>query len=685
MPDPSFASSCSASLSFAPPLAKKLLLIGWDAADWLLIHPLMDAGQMPNLRRMVEQGVSGNILSLQPMLSPILWTSIATGKRAPQHGILGFVEPTPDGTALRPSTSTSRTAKAIWNILSQSDKRCHAVGWYASHPAETINGVCVSNEFGVATPTATPQNWPLAPNSVAPADVAESLADLRVHPDDVPQEFLAAFIPHIGGLDMSRPGVAHLIQVLRKRLAECLTAHAVATDLMEHRPWDFFTVYYEAIDQIGHEFMVYHPPQMKHLPDDVFFAFRDVMNGIYKFHDQMLGRLVELSGDDTHVMVVSDHGFMSGDRRPTEVVEAARWHRNFGMIAMRGAGLKQDTLVQGATLLDVCPTILNLFGLPVGQDMEGKVLVNAFEQPRNVPRIDSWERVADTKFPKSERTLEEDPAVAAEAMRQLVELGYLEAPGDDVLRDIARAKAEQRFNLAASLMESRRAAESLAITRQLIYEFPDEIRHPIMHGQAAVAASDATALQRAIAAVERIAPGNRQLNLFRGFLAMQQDEHDDALKFFLAASAEQPNDPWVHCRVGRACLRLRRWADAEAAFKRSEALDTDNPEAAYGLSVAVARLGRPEEAIEHGLRAVAGLHDFPLAHFQLGAVLSRLAIYDRAAQAFEICIAMRPQFIHAHRYLSRIYPLLNEPEKAQAAREMVTRLTLINAPQPFVD
>ena len=103
------------------------------------------------------------------------------------------------------------------------------------------------------------------------------------------------------------------------------------------------------------------------------------------------------------------------------------------------------------------------------------------------------------------------------------------------------------------------------------------------------------------------------------------------------------------------------------------------------MSVAVARLGRPEEAVEHGLRAVAGLHDFPLAHFQLGAVLSRLGIYDRAAQAFEICIAMRPQFLHAHRYLSRIYPLLNQPEKAKAARDMVTRISLINAPQPVVD
>src|ERR1700721_1210922 len=75
----------------------KVLLIGWDAADWKVIHPLMDAGKMPNVQRLVESGASGQIATLHPQLSPMLWTSIATGKRPFKHGILGFSEPTPDG------------------------------------------------------------------------------------------------------------------------------------------------------------------------------------------------------------------------------------------------------------------------------------------------------------------------------------------------------------------------------------------------------------------------------------------------------------------------------------------------------------------------------------------------------------------------------------------------------------
>jgi predicted AlkP superfamily phosphohydrolase/phosphomutase/tetratricopeptide (TPR) repeat protein len=666
-------------------LAKKLLLIGWDAADWQMIHPLMDAGRMPNLQRIVDGGISGNILTLQPLLSPILWTSIATGKRAPQHGILGFVEPTPDGTSLRPVSSTSRKCKAIWNILTQAGKRCHAIGWYASHPAEAISGVCVSNQFCVAPPSATPDNWPLASASVAPASAGDAIADLRIHPDEIPLDLIQQFIPHAAALNTAKPAIAHLLRALSKRLAECLTIHAVATDLMEHHPWDFCTVYYEAIDQIGHDFMVYHPPQMRHLPDDVFLAFSNVMTAVYELQDKLLGRLLELAGEDAHVMIVSDHGFLSGDRRPTEPVDAARWHRNFGMIAARGAGLKRDELLRGATLLDIAPTILTLFGLPVGQDMEGKVLVNAFERMPEIARIESWEKVDDPNAPPREISAADDPEVAAEAMRQLVELGYLDAPGEDVLRNIARARAEQRFNLAASLMDGRRASDALLITAQLMRDFPDEMRHAVLHGQAAVPLADPGALEQAIAALERLAPDNRQLELFRGFLASFRGDEQAALRHFQTAGERTPDDPWVHCRVGRACLRLRRWAEAEAAFRRSEELDPDNPEAAYGLSVAVARQGRPQEAVEHGLRAVGQLHDFPLAHFQLGAVLSRLSLYERAAQAFEICIAMRPQFALAHRYLARIYSQLGRVLEARDARDTAARLLAANVPQPPVD
>ncbi|MEM9412835.1 MAG: alkaline phosphatase family protein, partial [Planctomycetota bacterium] len=113
-------------------LAKKILLVGWDGADWQVILPLMENGQMPNLQKIVCEGVMGNLASMQPMISPMLWTTMATGKPPHRHGICGFTEPDPNSPTGRKVTgSTSRKCKAFWNILSQSNIPNHVVGWYA--------------------------------------------------------------------------------------------------------------------------------------------------------------------------------------------------------------------------------------------------------------------------------------------------------------------------------------------------------------------------------------------------------------------------------------------------------------------------------------------------------------------------------------------------------------------------
>ena len=126
---------------------RKVLLIGWDAADWKVVKPLLDAGKMPNVQRLVKSGASGQIATLHPPLSPMLWTSIATGKRPFKHGIHGFSEPTPDATGIRPVTNLSRSSKALWNIFSQNDLRSIVIGWWPSHPAEPIRGAMVSDHF----------------------------------------------------------------------------------------------------------------------------------------------------------------------------------------------------------------------------------------------------------------------------------------------------------------------------------------------------------------------------------------------------------------------------------------------------------------------------------------------------------------------------------------------------------
>src|SRR6185295_12823607 len=131
-----------------PRKKKRVLLIGWDAADWEHINPMLERGELPVLQSLIDEGVHGNIATLQPVLSPMLWNSVATGKHAWKHGIHGFVEPDPNTGGARPFSSHSRKVKALWNILTQRGLRTNVINWWASHPAEPVNGCVVSNLFG---------------------------------------------------------------------------------------------------------------------------------------------------------------------------------------------------------------------------------------------------------------------------------------------------------------------------------------------------------------------------------------------------------------------------------------------------------------------------------------------------------------------------------------------------------
>ena len=268
---------------------RRVLLVGWDAADWQVIQPLIDGGHMPNLARLVERGVMGNLATLQPMLSPMLWTSIATGKRPTKHGVHGFAEIDPGSGAVRPVSSRSRITKAIWNILHQQGKTCHVVGWWPSHPAEPLRGGMVSDFFQKAVAPAD-RPWPLPAGCVHPSELAVELAPLRVHPQEIEGDMLRAFVPRAAEIDQAKD---KRLETLAKLVAECASVQAAATHILATRTdWDFCAVYQDAIDHFSHGFMRYHPPRLDWVSVDDFAMYSQVVGGAYVFHDTMLGVLL---------------------------------------------------------------------------------------------------------------------------------------------------------------------------------------------------------------------------------------------------------------------------------------------------------------------------------------------------------------------------------------------------------
>ena len=643
-----------------PAAQRKVLLIGWDAADWRIISPLLDRGLMPVLSSVIETGVMGNLASLENMLSPIVWTSIATGKLPHKHGVLGFVEPVPTPEGVRPVGSASRQTKALWNMLSEAGLKTHVVGWFASHPAEAINGICVSERFAL-TPPGSPETWPLPAGAISPEGAAAWLEELRVHPTEIEGAALVPFIPRAAELDQSDPRTAHLLTQLARILAKAASMQAVATAILEKEPWDFLGVYFQAIDELGHHFMPFHPPTLPGVSAQDVAFYGGVMEMAYRFHDLMLGRLLALAGPDVTVLLVSDHGFESGAQRPGTIANdhatMAGWHRRYGIIAMAGPGLCVDQRIYGSSVLDVAPTVLHLMNLPVGTDMDGKVLVTAIQDPGEITRRDTWDDDTHSQAIPVPATAAEENAV----LDQLVALGYLEPPdpGASPQRDIARR--EIQYNRIASLIEAMDYAGAATHARELAAECPCERRYRLklvqvlLHTQQHDEAADALAT---LEADHGVCSGSHRL---AAHLLLAQRKTPEALERFQQAEQLGGPTPDLLEQLGWVFLRQRRWADAESRFRAALALDPDRPHSHTGLARALVRQDRDEAALESALTAVGLLHFLPIGHFQLGAILSKMGDYPRAIQAFEIGLSMQPGSAHALRYLSLLRRRVSPP------------------------
>ncbi len=641
---------------------KKILLIGWDSADWEMIDPLLQNGQMPALAQLLKGGLRGNLATLQPVLSPMLWTSIATGKRADKHGIYGFTEPLPDGSGIGPVRSTSRKCKAIWNILSQNDLKSNIVGWFASDPAEPINGVMITDQF-LRLPLKEKTVELANSKSVYPSEFAKDAAALRVPTDSLLPGDLLPFIPRLAEIDLKQDDRP---LKLARRLARAATVQAMATALIQSEPWNLMGVYYDAVDQFGHEFMPYHPPRMDGVSERDFELYQDVMRGCYRFHDMMLHVLLQYVDAETTVILISDHGYECGRRRPA--LDAGKQdpegcHRTFGIVCLKGPDLKKSDRLYGASVLDVTPTILALLGLPIGSDMDGRPWLEAFEKPVKPERIFSWEGVGDDKAGLHTGHARQDPAEAAQAVQQLVELGYIAAPGEDVQKNIRNTILYNKTNLIRALLGTPQEAKAIPMLKELAAENGSNEWCVLTQACCQMRLGK---LPEARAILEASPPATQQLSqvqLIFADLAFAEGNRTLALNHLQAAERSGANHPQLLNQLGRGYLQLERWDDAEAAFQKSLEVEPDNPAAFDGLARVHLERGEAESAVEKSLQAVGLIHFFPEAHFHLGVGLERLGKAKEAILAYETALGIgyQPKLLH-HRLAELYRPI--DPQKA---------------------
>ncbi len=346
-----------------PPTGDRVLLIGIDAATWDVMRPLMSAGKLPTLQRLVADGWSATLRSMEPTVSPALWTTIATGKEPARHGIKGFLAPTDGGKAQVPVTSNLRRVEALWNIASRAGRSVNVIGWYVTWPVEAVNGVMVSDRF---TPEARgefvggPESLTAEKPGVYPAELAAELEQFFVRPQDFLSPHERRFHEKFGvyPVDATRIGMAE---------------HLMAT-----RAADLTMVYIWGVDPMQHYFWKYYQPERwvgspSH-PDEIALN-RERIPEYYQDVDDFVARLVARTGPADTVLIVSDHGAGPVERYdPDKPVSGD--HRIEGIVIAAGNHVRRGAAASSPSILDVTPTVLYLLGLPVGADMTGEVMTD---------------------------------------------------------------------------------------------------------------------------------------------------------------------------------------------------------------------------------------------------------------------------------------------------------------------
>jgi Flp pilus assembly protein TadD len=449
--DRSFESDSSLASGTAPKASRsprRLVIVGIDGGDWQNLRPLIKQGKLPNFARLVKDGATGPLRSEEPMLSPLLWTTMATGRQPEKHGVLNFTVADPKTGVRVPISRLYRKVDAFWNILGDYGRTVAVIGWLATDPAEKVNGLVVTDKFGYLA-YAPEDTAHASASSVYPPSRRDELSRLVVHGGQIPDSDIQKFVtlsPKQIDARRESPDPRDPVNNLIHLYASTLTFRNIAKHVLETDPPDVLAVYFEWVDAMSHLFMLDSPPRMPDVPADEYAMYKNVIEQVYVVQDEILGEFMNAIDEHTVLMVVSDHGFKSGDSRLHNRPEiwagnAAKWHRIDGIIGFYGAGVTKGAPLDGASILDVAPTVLALAGLPRAKDMPGDPIAMAFADtvvstfsPEILPTLD--------RKRESTATSTTD-AATTEQMKKLEALGYLTPDNADAHNNLGQRYQQQ--------------------------------------------------------------------------------------------------------------------------------------------------------------------------------------------------------------------------------------------------
>ncbi len=430
-----------------------LIFIAADGLEWSVLEPLINNGKVPTIARLMASGSYGYLSSMDPTYSPVVWTSIATGKTPAKHGIEHFVYN--EAGRQRYYTSGHRKTKAFWNILSDYGLTTHVLGWWMTYPAESIHGVMVAqtNTTGVLD---DPKRALWKGSLLRGVEEQVSPPERQNEVMDILEETEASFdslATAIFGAAVTAP-MSPFTSLMWDQSRWSFRADAVYVRVAERllsskEPFDVLSVYIGGPDVAAHRFWRYaYPQDFFHPPSaEEVAVFGRVIDDYYIHLDRVIDALLRAAPEGTAVLIASDHGMHTINARGEFSVDDApeNWNSGnhldapAGVFIASGPGFVDATPGDSLSLpfaraslrtvggvYDVLPTLLALKGVPIARDFDGNVLTSVIEASwlENFPvrEIDTHN---DKAFEAARAARMKEAVDQAERLEQLKSLGYI--------------------------------------------------------------------------------------------------------------------------------------------------------------------------------------------------------------------------------------------------------------------
>jgi tetratricopeptide (TPR) repeat protein len=627
----------------------KLLLIGWDAAEWDIIHSLMDAGAMPVLKKMIQEGVFGRLSAFRPLIPVSAWVSAITGVGAKVHGVRG-------------PNADAPLVENVFGLLSKEGLHTHQICWPGFPQSTGIPSVEITTDF-LSQASEADMPWPLTKGIVSPPYLADTLAGFRIHPSEITGAHLLPFLPQGHLLDQSNLQVIRKIKLLRKQLADSGTIQAVATWLMESRPWDCMALHFGALRTLSANFMQYHPPRLSFISDEDFYQYSEVITAAYRFQDMMLGGLLDLAGPDTNVILFSPYGFLQGDERERFGSENAKGRNQLispeGFVVMRGPGIRSGLRLSGGRVTGIAPTLLALFELPLSPKMDASLFVEALHTP---PDPGDLPDRSPGEYPDDPEPDEADEADA------------------DITEPEWDPETLEQIWLVRRLIREKSYEAAIDPLQGLCRQFPERFQMSIQLADCFLRTGRIPDAESAIEGFEEQVqddPKKRSiLAVLKGRISLAKKETEAAIDFFKEAEKQDPGKFLVFWFLGKAYRQLSKWEEAAEAFAQAEKIRPQHARSQFELGFVLLQQRKLEAAVKALLKATETDPALAQAHYHLGDALYRLGEYQHAVNCMEILLDLRPDWNQARNWAAMIYEKhLDQPERAKLIRNQLVEKT----------